>query len=282
MLLFNRTASLTVGNVVFNVRLNFNIEKEMTTTGGKAEIKAYNLSKNHRNSVEDDKAKNRKIYLSAGYDGQNKLIYAGSIFFAHSEREKADIITTFETLPASVALQQAFLKISGNIDDYGIYQQCLQALAPFGGIKGHLSGAAQKALKAGIYSKGFADSGTVSKFMDMITKRHSLKWNISREALNIFAKGEFEDQQEVLLSSDTGMIGFPSKVAANNYKAKSLLNPEMEPGRRVKLISKQLKLPGDLKVIKSVHVGDTLEGDWYTEIEANVLGFGPNFTGAGE
>ncbi len=280
MLLFLRTAKLTVGNVVFEGRVSFSIEK-MQGGAAPCELKAYNLTQVHRNSFEDRPANALTIYLSCGYGGLNKLIYAGSVLYTESLRQGADIITSFHCSTAVPAMHRAALSLSGQLTDLDVYRRCLNALAPFGISKGMLSARVESLLGAGTYARGYAEIGYTSKFLDDICKRSNLSWGIDGDnELNIHSPDEFGDSEEILLSATSGMIGFPTKTQiAGCYKVRALLNAELRPGKKIRVTSQQLKLPGDVRIIKATHVGDTLEGDWYTDVEAMDLHTQINLSG---
>ena len=280
MKLFNRTASLILGTELLGIRASFNIEAEMSAqTATKAEIKLYNLSPQHLNQIEVGQ-QNQKIQLSAGYGGQQKLIYRGPIFYAESALVGADTITTCQMNPGALGQTAVFVSIQGAKSSYDILKIVLNQYSKYGIAKGHISPAVIQILQGGGYSS-FSDLGLASRFMDQITRRHGLRWNCHNEQINIFNKDEHEDPEMVLLNSESGMIGIPSKTQEKSYKVRSLLNADLVPGKKVRVQSNVYPIKGDLKVIKTTHVGDTLEGDWYTEIEGVVVGTTPGFSFVG-
>jgi hypothetical protein len=269
-----RTAQLVMGDLLFNGHLNFSIEvqQEGNYNPANCSIKAYNLTTEHRKWLD---VKKRDLHLSAGYNGQNKIIFGGTVFYIENARDGADIVTTFHSQCGLPAVNQAAVSISGALDDYQIYQACANVLSAFGVVKGHLSASVIQMFQNGRHSKGFTDLGYTSKFLATICKDHGLRWNISGlpPALNIYNKGEYEDSQTIVLSSESGLIGTPTLTIQDGvYSVKALLNAELSPGRRVKVVSRELSLPSDIKISKSVHSGDTLEGDWFTTFEARVPG----------
>ncbi len=280
MLLFLRSAVLTIGNVAFEGRVTFNIEK-MQGGAAPCEIKAHNMTQAHRNSFEDRPANALTIYLSCGYGGVNKLLYAGTVLYTESLRQGPDIVTSFHCSAAVPAMHRAVLSLSGQLTDLDVYQRCLTALAPFGISKGMFSPTVESLLGGGTYARGYAEIGYTSKFLDDICKRGGLAWGIDGDnELNIHSPKEFGDSEEIVLSATSGMIGFPTKTQiAGCYKVRALLDAELRPGKKIRVISQQLKLPGDIRIIKATHVGDTLEGDWYTDVEAMDLHAQINLSG---
>lgn len=280
MLQFLRTAQLTVGQKVFRTRLQFAIEKFTNGVNpNNCSIAAFNLSQDSRNQIEAAPRNSLKLFLAAGYQGNNKLIFSGEVFYAHSDRKGPDIITSFKVNSGQVAVSQGHISIVGQVSDWQIFQALLTRFMLYGIVKGHVSANVQQELTRGTYARGYSASTTLSALMDHITKRHGFRWSIDNEAVNIYEKGVFEDQEQILLSKDTGLIGFPTKTDAGNYKIKALLNADINCGKKIKVVSKQMPIPAPVKANKVTHVGDTLEGDWYTEFEALDLSFNPSLSG---
>jgi hypothetical protein len=277
MLQFNRSVACILGDELLDLRVGFSVEKEMTDDStSKASIKLYNLSPMHRQLVETQ-AKNQRVRLSVGYGGQNKLLCDQAVNYADTARVGADIITTLEMWGGQEGRSTVFAAISGAVNDYQILQVVLNAFNNYGFCRGHISDSVIAKLKANTH-RGFSESGTASKFMGMITKRAGLRWNTHNKQINIFDKDEYEDAEMVLLNKDTGMLGVPSKMQqSGGYKLRALLNAELTPGKMVRVQSSLFPIHGDLKIIKSAFTGDSLEGDWYVDLETIVLGHDPSF-----
>jgi hypothetical protein len=290
MLLYLRTAELTVEERTFHTRLQFTIEKGQCGDSPNAvEIKAYNLTEDSRNFCELKKQGGAKrMELKAGYGGQNSVIFDGDIWYAFSERQGPDIVTTFKAMAGGLFIQHGHVELSGPYNDWDIYNHIKAELLPrYRLSQGFLSADVIAKLKSGTYPKGFTYSGSARSLLNGILINHGLDWAVDNGGLQLYSKDEYQDNVEVLLSTDTGMIGFPTKAnsAASTegdevalegqfgiFKAKSLLNPELICGKKIRLVSKALEMNSELRIIKLTHVGDTLEGDWYTDMELAELG----------
>lgn len=278
----NRTFSLVLGTAQIatqvGVRVKFEIEKEMTSQGAsKSQLEIYNLSESNIRSLENN-ASNYTIIFSAGYSDQNKQILNGTIMYAETERKGPDLVTTLQILPGSAARTAAFVSINKAQSDYQIYQACLQALAPYGIAQGYFSPAVRSILEDAQYSSPHSDFGPVSRIMDLLARKNGLNFNTSDNQVNLFLPSETEDSSLFLLSSQTGMVGVPSKMQDGNYKVVSFLNGDIVPGKLLRVQSTDFPINGDLKVLKSTFKGDTWEGnEFYVEVEAALIGTQPGF-----
>jgi len=277
MMQFDRTLSLVLGDELLGLRVQFNIEKEMTAQGAsKADIKIFNLSPTHQAQIESG-SKGQQIRLSVGYGGENKVLYQGPVFFASLEKQGADVITTCQMWQGVFTDRKAFVQLENVSDDYEILKACLTALKPYGVARGHVSDMSIQALRNNRHSAGFSGLGPTSKFLTMVTKAAGLRWANHNQEINIFGPDEYELPELIELSATSGMIGVPSKAEDNAYKVRALLNPDLAPGRCVRIKSTVFPMHGDLKIIKGAYVGDSLEGDWYCDLEGVVIRTLPGF-----
>ncbi len=280
MRLFDRTAALTVETKTFKTRLQFQIEKsEFGESASGLKIAAFNLSQESRNFVENATSiKPKVVRLTAGYGGENLLIYFGEIFYVWSERREADIVTVFEGGSGQRSIQEAHLELSGQKNDLEVYKRILEVFKTYGISKGKLAPDTEAELLKGTYQKGYAESGPITHFLNLIVKRHKLTWSINDFYLNIYSPRNPVENSVVVLSQETGMIGFPSKTTHQTYKVKSLLNAVLDPGKFVQVKTKTMTLPSLLKVFKVTHEGDTLEGPWDSDLELATPNFTPDVT----
>ena len=64
-------------------------------------------------------------------------------------------------------------------------------------------------------------------------------------------------------------MGSPQPGEDGLIAARSLLLPDLLPGRKVEIVSKEVD--GFFQVQRSRFTGDTTGGDWYVDIEAEPL-----------
>lgn len=282
MQLYLRSGYVLINDRRFETRVNFTVERSQGgIAGGENNIAVYNLTAASRAWIENvTRASAKKVFLFAGYQGDNRLIFSGEYFFAWTERKGPDLVTTLQATSGLTLFQRAHMEFSGFNNAYQVYAAIAAKLETFGLVAGYLSPNVRSLLTNAVYSRPYADSGTVSRLLDILVRRFKLKWSVDSGQLNIYDPNDFEDQSVFFLSSDTGMVGFPSKTDQGGYKISSLLNPELVPGKKVLVRSREFKADTELKIVKLTHVGDTFEGEWRTELELAAKGFS-NFLGAG-
>jgi hypothetical protein len=101
--------------------------------------------------------------------------------------------------------------------------------------------------------------------MDTITKSMNLKWSIQNEKIQVLGRGGANNEPPILMNSSTGLINSPGKTK-EGIEFESLLNPDLVPGRRVKLDS--LFIKGMYVVSVVTHDGDSQKGPNSSKCEA--------------
>ena len=87
------------------LRIDFKIEKDILGTPNPALIRVYNLSENSRSKIETEFT---KIILNAGYEGNEKLLFAGDILYVFHKKTGTDIITEIYAGDAQKSYLQSF------------------------------------------------------------------------------------------------------------------------------------------------------------------------------
>jgi hypothetical protein len=264
--LYIREAFLTVGERQFSTRIAFEIKKDDGSDPNKARVSLYNLSADSRAYLEKS---GQSMRLEAGYRGDIGIIFWGDVSEkgVKHERKGGDIVTTLLCGDGLFELQNAHLEFSW---DAGV--TCRQivdkALATIGLHQSAVSGDMSRQ-----YVNGKAFSGTVKKLLDEVTAYCGLTWNTQNNAVQIYPKGGPAGSEAVLLSAATGLVGIPSKTE-KGIMVRSLLNHRLAPGGQFKLETKDGAKTGagTYSVTSVKHVGDTNEGDYYTEAEGEIHG----------
>lgn len=280
-LLYLRSAEVIVGPKVettnapvepvnarlFKTRINFEVNFDASGNANKAKIKIYNLSEESRTFLEQ---KNMVVFLNVGYESSGLT----NLFFGdiddkngiHTERMGSDIITTIEAGDAEKILRRANIQIG---------------LAA-GATNLQVIEMASKKLNVGLsyktniekltYQNGFSYSGQVKNLMDEMASKSNFEWSIQNGELLILGRKETDKQEAILVSSNTGLIGFPTKTQ-DKVIFKMLLDPRVRPGRALRLESKiYLEENGaNIKIDKANFMGDTDEGPWEVKVEGTAL-----------
>lgn len=257
--LYLRNARLSIAGKEFKTRIAFNIEKSTDgKSANKSKVSVYNLSEDSRSFIE--KNIDSLMKLEAGYSGNYSVLYLGDVKKVEHSRSGPDVITTIESGEGEKKLIESHIEISLG-PDAKVNQVVNAAISSLGIDRGVIKSIPQTA-----YKNGFTFSGKVSDLLDRIAKKEGLEWSVQTNALQIFPAGQDTGETAVLLNERTGLLGVPNKTE-KGFVAKSLLNPDIVPGRQVQVESKFLTGTAVFIAEKVTHVGDVDEGDYVTTVE---------------
>lgn len=271
------------GNFIDGLRFKFNIEKNSDSTPNKAKIMIYNLSPDNRAALEN---KNTTVTLKAGYglilDRNSSTIgtiFIGSGLKSFTTKEGPDYVTHIETDDGNEAYTEADINMS--FGEGVKASSIIDTLASSMGIgKGDTSGIPDNLG----YIGGFSASGLSRDVMDDVVDKADAEWSIQDGQLQILPVGGANREEAVLLASalgpdrvNTGIVGSPTRSGfkgsankkENGIEFTSLLQPDIRPGRRVKVESKEVN--GFFVCRKVTHDGDTRTGPWHSKGEATPL-----------
>lgn len=289
--LYFRTHELVVGQKVtttgtpveppqarrFLNRINFSIEKTTTPNPNKSKITLHNISQESRNFLEQ---RDLIVFFKAGFNGEASNIFIGDVLRRETNRSGPDVTYTLECGDAERILQTARVNISlgAGATNIQLFEAAANALG--------LSFGVSIGITPQTFQNGYSFSGLASDLLTEQTRKIGLEWNIQDGELRILPPRVTDGQEAVVVSSKTGLIGFPTKTI-DGVKFKTLLNPAIRPGRAIKIESRQFQgqlgptasLLASTALIESGDVvkcrtatfrGDTRQGEWVTEVEAVV------------
>lgn len=304
--LFNRTWAVTIATTastedsptadgtdglavkVTDLDIKFKIEKSTEDKPNTCELTVYNFTEEQRAAIEllnpvtqqvskFDKGKVKEaarkqatkgipIKIEAGFNGNNSLLWLGDLRSVTSERKGTDWETTFKSGDGEKAYQNARLNVS-----YGPQTPVDTALrAMVRSLKvgeGNMNKIGKDLRLEGKYiPKGTVFSGPTRDMMNDFCRAADLEWSIQDGAIQFIDKGKALSLTAIKLSSATGMLDSPSVDVDGILKVKTLLIPDVRPGRLLVVNSRRIK--GDFKIEKITYTGDSSGGDWGLEIEA--------------
>lgn len=305
MPLFNRTASLTVGQsgkqgiLIEDLRFSFKIEKTLTETLNNSTLSIFNLNPDSRKLVETP---NNAVILKAGYTDHIGAVtcFVGIVRRSLTVRDGQDWRTDFELDDGLIAYRDSKQSISFAPGSNG--KDVLIAVSNKFGLPVR----ALPDIPNKTYPQGFSFVGRTREAMAKVCNYLNLEWSIQNQEVQIIKKGGSLKRTAIVLNENTGMIGSPAleaktmseKAAAQKgitadsagvikrrkedakgeiddmlevqgYKVVSLLQPTIEPGHVVKLESSGVD--NWFKVEKIVHTGDTHGADWKSEISLRFI-----------
>ena len=283
--MFNRIAKVLIpGFEIIDLRINFKIEKSLVGYPNLGNIKIHDLAESSRNAIEEE---GLPVELYTGHsDTSVPLLFSGDIInVVHiktgtdwiSEIFAADGInilstaTINKTLPAGVNTEQIYNELVGQMQ--GIAKGATE------GLKNCLSG--KKSLLRELQL-----SGNIKDWLEKISTDCGFDYSINDGVIETTPKGlPLSDVPPVIINQASGMIGSPERTEIG-INVKNLLLPELKLARTIKVesITEKLnvgnlffrKVPpirnkGIYRIDKLVHIGDTHDNPWETQIGARVF-----------
>jgi hypothetical protein len=243
------------------MRVDFKVKRTTRRDPGRATVNLYNLDTVSRGIIE---ATGVSLILRAGYGLIPFLLFSGDVSKRgrKTTRKGPDIITTIEGGDGELLHQDIAFDIAytGPIDNQTILLQILAAMAT--GL------APADPLLPMVYPQGAVFYGSAADALDTLCGDVGQEWSIQDGLLQILHPSSTRKDGAVLLTSETGLVGIPTKTD-KGLNLVSLLNGNIKPGSLVSVGS--LTYTGFAKAKKVEHVGDTHGKVFHTKIEAREL-----------
>lgn len=266
--LYDRVASLQVDTLVLDgLRFAFKVERTLRARPGKATVQVWNLTAANRAQL--DALDGVGVTLNAGYTATGTaVIFSGTLRRVSHERADGNTwITkvegedggrerrtarTLRSFRPGTPLRTVFLAL---VDDFGVGT----------GNTNQATASATLAALGNTVVTGTTLRGSAARELDRICNAAGLEWSIQNGALQILPIGTALAGQAVVLSPTSGLIGSPSREQRGRVKFRSLLNPEIVPGKQVQIQSRVVT--ATVRVEKCSWSGDTEGQDWYVDGE---------------
>jgi hypothetical protein len=266
--LYHRVAVLTVDTLrITGLRVSFRIKRTLRKEPNTAQISIWNLSRDSRKAVQKELV---RVVLEAGYQDNVSQLFAGDLRKVTSTRDGADWVTSIESGDGEQSFRSA--RISKALKSATFSQLLKEAAKSMGvGVGNALELAKQgKFEKAiGALSNGVALTGPSKRVMDRLTRSAGLEWSIQDGQLQLLEREKALEGTAVLLTPDTGLVGSPEIGEKGVVTAKSLLQPDIFPGRKIEIRSALVN--GFYRVESATYDGDTHGNNWYVDMEASPI-----------
>jgi hypothetical protein len=263
--LFMRDFSLQVDTLeIRELNVAFAIERTLRRRPGRAEIKIWNLSATHRHQLEQLTPGHVFVEFRAGYVEQTSLLFRGELHEARSERSGADIVTTVRSRDGGGAHSARVSRshrpgasfgavVRGVISAMGIGEGNLGDFLPTATMGG-----------VGVFANGATTSGSAADELDRLMSSADLEWSVQEGALQVLQRGRALQRTAIRLATETGMLESPSREKDGKIKVRTLLIPDLVPGRLVQIESADIV--GTYRVEQAAYRGEFDGGDWGIEI----------------
>lgn len=272
MKLFKRKIAIFVDDLeVTDLDAQFKAEKTLYQAPSTLDLSIFNLAAETRARMQK---KGAKVVLLAGYEAKLETVFSGDARTIDHVRRGPDWVTRIQCGDGERAFKFALSSRSykagtsakdvaiGLAKDLGAGLGNLAQQLATGNFRGGMDQ----------FVHGYAFSGQASRGFDGVMRTLGFEWSIQDGQLQVLRPTEPTKDSIVVLSAETGLVGSPEHgspdvkgVKPSVLKVRSLLQPSIRPGRRIKVEAVNTK--GLFRVEKVTHQGDTLGQDWYSDIE---------------
>lgn len=285
--LFRRTYELIIGDpstgdglqIIGNeedsqgLQLRFTVKKFLDNkqSDNTAEITLVNLAEK---SIDFIKKEGIKIILKVGYNGDNKIIFAGDVSEIESNHKARDVDkeTKIRCVPDSTVFYSPV--ISRTFPPNTSAKDILNYLTRQGSTISKAAFNSDNINKT--FPFGYSVEGTAREILNEVSRDFNFNYRIDGKRLYVSDPNEYETQgakeRAALVSPTTGLIDTPvyaspdgkkiknATTKKEGVKFKSLINPLLQPGQAVKLESSTIS--GTFRVNGIEFRGDWRGSDW--------------------
>jgi len=257
---------------VDGLRLSFDVTRTLAIEPNKGAIQVWNLSESSRTKVQTISP--LFVSLLAGYSSNVSKIFEGDVSRVWTERDGPDLITKFEAGDAELAYQTARIADSfGSEQKFeNVFTRVVRALVRDTRISGK---AAIKKLESGDFkaagkrfARGFVTAGRTLDELARLAQSGALEVSVQNGELQVLDVGETIEGVTVEVSPDLGLLGVPTVMQNGLVAMKTLLIPDIQPGRLVRLRSSALT--SLLRMERGRWSGDTRSGSWTIDGEYSI------------
>lgn len=273
-----------------NLRVTFNIVKNLKQQSDKSTITIYNLSSTSRNIIDNF---DQKIILKVGYaedvptyqnvigtDLENTVLqnlYVGDVQTVIHDYESPNWITKLYLGDGEDTIRESKISVS--------YPPGEKAITVLKDIVGKMGVALKQNIdnlisQDKLMKKGFNFNGLAKDAINKIAEKYSLDWTMQDETLLILQKLAADEEVAFIVSKETGMIGIPKRLRGRDgkskklelkpgYNVKTLLNPNIKPGKLVNIISEVEDIDSEYIVESVRHSGDNFGDTWESDMKVS-------------
>lgn len=282
--LFDRRVRVVLHTLeVTELRVAFHAARSLRKNPNTCEVRIWNLNADHQRQLQEQKS--IPLRLEAGYavpplggaaaaaldaigisspvESQLPVLFNGELRRAFTSPEGGDLITTISSGDGEKKGQSERVKLSFRP---GLrWRKLLTDLAKSAGVGLGNTLSAIGDLSNLQISTGVAMSGSSVDQLDQMLQAQGFEMSVQNGDLQVLGGGAALSGTAVELSEATGLVDAPEPGSDGKIKVRALLQPGLEPGRLIKLVSKNVN--GSFRVEQWDAVGDTHGQDWFAELE---------------
>ena len=269
---FGRDYELIVDTIkIKNLDIDFTISRSISETPNTIDsLTIFNLNEEHRESISSKEKP--FVQLSAGYKGNIGVIFSGSARKAASQHTFPDWETSIEGGDGEKEIQKARVA-KGFAAGTSYADVVLEVAKSMGDIGlGNLEKMVKKAkLHNGSkkFEKGVTVAGAARKELRRLLLAAGLEWSIQEGKFQVLEANKSLSTIAFVISPNTGLIGSPVVGNDGSISFKALLNPQIVPGRQIKMDSRFCK--GYYRAESCVYTGKVDGNSWFVDVEGTVI-----------
>lgn len=277
------------GQELSQLRVHFQVRHSVIETPNTLIVRVYNLSPTTRKRIEKEFT---QVVLQAGYEGNFGRIFQGTIkqVFRGREDPVNDYVDIF-CADADIAHNWGVINrtLAAGYTQDQIYDAVAQSFAKYQVQPGKKPDELSQTPQA---PRGRVLWGMSRDEARRLAEDNNMSWSLNSNELSFLPLTAYKPGEEVVLSTDTGMIGVPQQTQ-DGIQVSCLLNPAIGAGQRLKIANKPngespiaqftragpasldftaKDLPpstdanGEYKVLYVDHIGETRGNSWYSNI----------------
>jgi hypothetical protein len=255
-----------------DLKIEFDVSKSISSTQNEATITIYNLSEKSRNALGKELD---EVILEAGYwppggSDNTGIIFQGNIRDVEHTRDGPTIKTVLSNGDGDKAVRSATTSKS--------YQAGTKVETVMNDLQKELE---KEGVKKGEwklpenlpeFKRPYATVGSVKREFDILGRGYGFYWSIQNNTCEVIP-GDGAIGGIIHITPMSGMVYTPT-ITDNGVKVTVLLNPEIRPGRKVKIESHVLEMNaqgGEYRVGECRYSGDNRDGDMIVHIVAESM-----------
>lgn len=281
---FLRSYVLNVAGIeISNLDITFTIKRSLKPkVPNTAEINVYNLSREQISAVVSHTG-DVPVNLSAGYQGENSLIFAGSLRLATMERQGPDLILKVSSGDGEKKARKA--RVAKTFPPRTTILTVVKACAAAMGVG---LGNVETAITKAEFPKGGATfpcgtvlAGDAAEELRLLLRSIGMEYSIQNGSLQVLTRGQAlgaittnsgktAGGLALLLNETTGVLGTPSVGSDGVARANVTMLPDLFPGRLLKFDMPDV-VTGNFRASTLEFKGNLRGDEWGAEIEAEPL-----------
>lgn len=281
ILLANETYTAYTREIdITNLRMSFNVLKTSATDANTGDLIIYNLSAEKRNLITGF---GDQLRIFAGYrnSGGAELLFIGSANQLNHTFNQPDITTQLNCGDGETTLNNTNIAISfaANTNVRTVIEFIAKQLRfPIAYFAPTPPGQEE------VYTNGFSEIYLARTILESACKKIGMQFSIQNDNMIIIPINGTTEKPPVVINVQNGMIGVPERYVDKRYyqynalipneppkpgyRIKMLLRPDILPGDKIRIQSRQIDIDQQMIVYNIRHTGDNYESNFESIIEA--------------